>query len=63
MSRERSDEMGPLWAWALGNVDQVTTNAEGYFELFGLELGSSIIRVEADGFAPLEFSVEAAGLE
>lgn len=63
VSRVRSAEMGPLMAWALGNVDRVATNAEGYFELFGLRAGTSTIRVEAGGFAPLEFDVAADGLE
>ncbi|MDE2690179.1 MAG: carboxypeptidase-like regulatory domain-containing protein [Acidobacteriota bacterium] len=61
--RVRSSEMGPLMAWALGNVDRVTTNAEGYFELFGLDGGVSTLRVEAEGFAPMEFEVEAQAFE
>ncbi|MCY3928326.1 MAG: carboxypeptidase-like regulatory domain-containing protein [Acidobacteria bacterium] len=63
ISRVRSSEMGPLMAWALGNVDRVTTNAEGYFELFGLDGGVSTLRVEAEGFAPMEFEVEAQAVE
>ena len=63
VSRVRSSEMGPLMAWALGNIDRVTTNAEGYFELFGLDGGVSTLRVEAEGFAPMEFEVEAQAVE
>ena len=63
VSRVRSSEMGPLMAWALGSVDRVTTNAEGYFELFGLDGGVSTLRVEAEGFAPMEFEVEAQAVE
>lgn len=63
VSRVRSSEMGPLMAWALGNVDRVITNAEGYFELFGLDGGISTLRVEAEGFAPMEFEVEAQAVE
>ena len=54
---------GPLMAWALGQTDSVETNEEGYFELFGLAPGVSVLRVEADGFAPLEFEVRADGME
>ncbi len=54
---------GPLMAWALGEVDSVETTDEGYFELFGLARGASTLRVEAEGFALLQFEVEAEGLE
>ncbi len=54
---------GPLMAWALGEFDTVETTAEGYFELFGLAPGASTLRVEAEGFAHLQFGVEAEGLE
>jgi len=56
-------EYGQLMAWAMGRVATVATNLDGYFELHGLELGSSTLRVEADGFAPLEFEVEANAIE
>ncbi len=54
---------GPLMAWALGEFDTVETTAEGYFELFGLAPGASTLRVEAEGFAPLQIKIEAEGLE
>ncbi len=63
VSRVRVSEMGPVLAWALDQVDQVRANAEGYFELFGLPAGASTIRVEAEGFASLEFEVSADALE
>ncbi|MCE2558927.1 MAG: carboxypeptidase regulatory-like domain-containing protein, partial [Acidobacteria bacterium] len=56
-------EYGQLMAWAMGRAATVATNLDGYFELHGLELGSSTLRVEADGFAPLEFEVEANAIE
>ncbi len=56
-------EYGQLMAWAMGRVATVATNLDGYFELHGLELGSSTLRVEADGFAALEFEVEANAIE
>ena len=56
-------EYGQLMAWAMGREATVATNLDGYFELHGLELGSSTLRVEADGFAPLEFQVEANAIE
>lgn len=59
----RPTEFGALMARAMGRVAEVTANAEGYFEMHGLELGSSSLRVEAEGFAPLEFEVEAAAIE
>ena len=62
VSYARPSEFGPLMAAALGNVDTVATNADGYFELYGLELGVSTLRVEAEGFARREFEVEADAL-
>ncbi len=59
----RPSEYGALMARAMGRVVQVTADAEGYFEVHGLELGLSSLRVEAEGFAPLEFEVEAATIE
>ncbi len=56
-------EGGQLMAWATGQVVTVTTDIDGYFELHGLEPGASTLRVEADGFAPLEFEVEASAVE
>ncbi len=56
-------EYGQLIAWAMGRAATVATNLDGYFELHGLELGRSTLRVEADGFAPLEFEVEANAIE
>ena len=55
----RPSEYGPIISLRFGNVAKVSTNEEGYFELYGLELGASHLRVEADGFAPLRFTVEA----
>lgn len=63
VSRMPAAAFGPLMAWALGEFDTVETTAEGYFELFGLVPGASTLRVEAEGFAPLQFGVEAEGLE
>ncbi len=59
----RPTEFGALMARAMGRVAEVTVNADGYFELHGLELGPSSLRVEAEGFAPLEFEVEAAAIQ
>ena len=56
-------EYGQLMAWAMGRAATVATNLDGYFEIHGLELGSSTLRVEADGFAALEFQVEANAIE
>ncbi len=61
MSYLRPSEYGPIISLRFGNVAKVSTNEEGYFELYGLELGASHLRVEADGFAPLRFTVEAEG--
>ena len=47
----------------MGQVATVTTDVDGAFELHGLELGTSTLRVEAEGFAPLEFEVEANAVE
>ncbi len=58
----RPTEFGALMARAMGRVAEVTADADGYFEMHGLELGVSSLRVEADGFAPLEFEVEAAAI-
>lgn len=63
VSYVRPSEFGPLIARALGNVEVVSTNDNGYFELHGLEPGSSTLRVEADGFASQEFEVQAGALE
>ncbi|MYA07833.1 MAG: hypothetical protein F4060_11585 [Holophagales bacterium] len=59
----RPTEFGALMARAMGRVAEVTANADGYFEMHGLELGPSSLRVEAEGFAPLEFEVEAAAIQ
>ena len=59
----RPTEFGALLARALGRVAEVTADADGYFEMHGLELGSSTLRVQAEGFAPLEFEVEAAAIQ
>ena len=58
----RPTEFGALMARAMGRVAEVTADAEGYFEMHGLELGVSSLRVEAEGFAPHEFDVEAAAI-
>ena len=63
ISYMRPSEFGGLMARAMGRVAEVTADAEGYFEVHGLELGSSSLRVEAEGFAPLEFEVETAAIE
>ena len=63
VSYTRPSEFGPLLAPALGNVVTVTTDAEGYFEMFGLEPGTSTLRVQADGFAPRKLDAEAAAIE
>ncbi len=59
----RPTEFGALMARAMGRVAEVTADADGYFEMHGLELGPSSLRVEAEGFAPLEFDVEAAAIQ
>ncbi len=59
----RPTEFGALLARAMGGVVEITANADGYFEMHGLELGPASLRVEAEGFAPLEFEVEAAAIE
>lgn len=58
----RTTEFGALMARAMGRLAEVTADADGYFEMHGLELGAASLRVEADGFAPLEFEVEAAAI-
>lgn len=58
----RPTEFGALMACAMGRLAEVTADADGYFEMHGLELGAASLRVEADGFAPLEFEVEAAAI-
>ena len=63
ISYVRPSEFGGLMARAIGRVAEVTADTEGYFEVHGLELGSSSLRVEAEGFAPLEFEVEAVAIE
>ncbi|MXX61106.1 MAG: hypothetical protein F4112_11325 [Holophagales bacterium] len=59
----RPTRFGALMARAMGRVAEVTANADGYFEMHGLELGPSSLRVTAEGFAPLEFEVEAAAIQ
>ena len=63
ISYVRPAEFGALMARPMGRVAEVTANADGYFEMHGLELGPSSLRVEAEGFAPLEFEVEAAAIQ
>ncbi len=58
----RPTEFGILMARAMGRVAEVTADADGYFEMHGLELGAASLRVEAEGFAPLELEVEAAAI-
>ncbi len=58
----RPTEFGALMARAMGRVAEVTADTDGYFEMHGLELGASSLRVEAEGFAPLELEVEAAAI-
>lgn len=59
----RPGESGALMARAMGRLAEVTADAEGYFEVHGLEPGPSSLRVEAEGFAALEFEVQAAAIE
>lgn len=56
-------ETGALMAWAMGEYATVTTDADGYFELHGLEPGATTLHVEASGFAPMEARVEARATE
>ncbi|MCY3971397.1 MAG: carboxypeptidase-like regulatory domain-containing protein, partial [Acidobacteria bacterium] len=63
VSYARPSETGQLMARALGRVATVTTDIDGRFELHGLELGAATLRVEAEGYPPLEFEVEAPALE
>lgn len=55
-----SSESGPLLGTHLGNTLTVTSGAEGYFELHGLEAGPAAVRFTAEGYAPhrLEFQLE-----
>ena len=59
----RPSEYGPVFSSMIGDIAEVATNQEGYFELHGLELGASNLRVEADGFAPRQFTVEAEAVD
>ena len=63
VSYTRPSEYGRLMTSAMGQVATVTTDVDGAFELHGLEVGTSTLRVEAEGFAPLEFEVEANAVE
>ena len=59
VSYTRPSELGPLMAPVLGEVLSVATDAEGRFELYGLESGKSTLRVRADGYAVRKLEVEA----
>lgn len=59
VSYTRPSEFGPLMAPLLGEVATVKTDAEGRFELFGLEPGKSALRVRAEGYAVRKLEVEA----
>ena len=59
----RPTEFGAMMARAMGRVAEVAASADGYFEMHGLEVGPSSLRVEAEGFAPLEFDVEAPAVQ
>ena len=63
VSYTRPSEFGSSLSRKMGQVATVTTDVDGAFELHGLELGTSTLRVEAEGFAPLEFEVEANAVE
>jgi hypothetical protein len=63
ISYHRPSDGGALMDRVMGRVGEVTADAEGYFEVHGLELGQSSLRVEAEGFAPLDFQVEAGSIE
>lgn len=63
VSYTRPSIIGPLVAAAVGDVTTVTTDAEGHFEIFGLETGTSTLRVQADGFAPRKLHVEAPAIQ
>ncbi len=63
LSYIRPSRFGPLLAPALGRVARVTTDDEGYFEMHGLELGTSTIRVQAEGFASRNLHVEAPAIQ
>lgn len=59
VSYTRPSELGPLMAPVLGEVLSVATDAEGRFELYGLESGKSTLRVWSDGYAVRKLEVEA----
>ncbi len=59
VSYTRPSKFGPLIASTMGNIATVTTDDEGYFEVHGLELGTSTLRVRAEGFAYRNLHVEA----
>ena len=63
VSYARPSEFGQMMARALGRVATVTTDVDGRFELHGLEPGAATLRVETEGYAPLEFDVEALAVE
>lgn len=63
VSYTRPSIIGPLVAAAVGDVATVTTDAEGRFEMFGLEMGTSTLRVQADEFAPRKLDVEAPAIQ
>lgn len=63
VSWTRPSIIGPLVAAAVGDSATVTTDAEGYFEMFGLEVGTSTLRVQADGFASRKLVVEAPAIQ
>ncbi|MYC08933.1 MAG: carboxypeptidase regulatory-like domain-containing protein [Holophagales bacterium] len=63
VSYTRPSEFGPLLAAALGHVATVTTNDEGYFEIHGLGLGTSTLRLQAKGFASRDLHVEVPALQ
>ena len=56
-------ETGALMAWAMGEYTTATTDSDGYFQLHGLEPGTTTLRIEASGFAPMEARVEAMATE
>lgn len=63
VSYTRPSEFGPLLAPALGHVATVTTNDEGYFEIHGLDLGTSTLRLQAEGFASRDLHVEVPAIQ
>lgn len=54
---------GPVLAWVTHDLLEASTNADGQFRLSGLEPGSAVLRVEADGFARAHVVVPSAGGE